>query len=192
MAAAATPSGPRGLDAVDVVLLEALRANGRASYVELARSVGLSAPSVQDRVRRLEERGYVSGYAAVVPPQALGLGVSALVGIGQSESADQEDVARRLRDLPEIEDCYLVAGEDAFIAKVRVADVAALERTLARLQAIRGVSRTRTTVVLSTRWEGRAQPVVGDPTIAGQAPPAPAGAAVPTTGRWPVRRTVDR
>lgn len=189
MAGATIPAGPRGLDAVDVRLLEALRANARASYVELARSVGLSAPSVQDRVRRLEERGYITGYTAVVPPQALGLGVSALVGIAQSESADQEDVARRLRDLPEIEDCYLVAGEDAFVAKVRVADVAALERTLGRLQAIRGVSRTRTTVVLSTRWEGRAQPVVSDPP--GGAPSAPA-AAVPTTGRWPVRRTVDR
>lgn len=179
----------RALDPVDAVLLQALRANGRASYVELARTVGLSAPSVQDRVRRLEERGYISGYTAVVPPAALGLGVSALVGIAQSESADQEDVARRLRDLPEIEDCYLVAGEDAFIAKVRVADVTALERTLARLQAIRGVSRTRTTVVLSTRWEGRAPPV--DPEHSGTGP-GPEPVAVPTTGRWPVRRTVDR
>jgi Lrp/AsnC family transcriptional regulator, leucine-responsive regulatory protein len=144
-----------GLDGVDALLLAALRDNGRASWAELARLVGLSAPSVQDRVRRLEERGYITGYTAVVPPAALGLGVTALVGVVQSESADQEDVARRLRDLAELEDCYLVAGEESFVAKVRVSDVPALEGALARLQAIRGVARTRTTVVLSTRWEAR-------------------------------------
>jgi Lrp/AsnC family leucine-responsive transcriptional regulator len=149
---------PAPLDRVDHALLAALRANGRASYAELARQVGLSAPSVQDRVKRLEDRGFITGYAAVVPPAALGLGVTALVGIEQSEGADQEDVARRLRDVAAIEDCWLVAGDESFVAKVRVADVADLERTLAALQRLRGVSRTRTTVVLSTRWEGRTPP----------------------------------
>jgi Lrp/AsnC family leucine-responsive transcriptional regulator len=149
---------PQPLDRVDRTLLEALRSNGRASYAELARLVGLSAPSVQDRVKRLEDRGVIAGYAAVVPPAALGLGVTALVGVEQSEGADQEDVARRLRDVPAIEDCWLVAGDESFVVKVRVADVPDLERTLATLQRIRGVSRTRTTVVLSTRWEGRTPP----------------------------------
>lgn len=149
---------PTPLDRVDHALLDALRAHGRASYAELARQVGLSAPSVQDRVKRLEDRGFITGYAAVVPPAALGLGVTALVGIEQSEGADQEDVARRLRDVEAIEDCWLVAGDESFVAKVRVADVADLERTLAALQRLRGVSRTRTTVVLSTRWEGRTPP----------------------------------
>ena len=146
------------LDRVDHALLGALRTHGRASYAELARLVGLSAPSVQDRVKRLEDRGLISGYAAVVPPAALGLGVTALVGIEQSEGADSDDVARRLRDVLAIEDCWYVAGEETFVAKVRVADVADLERALAALARIRGVSRTRTTVVLSTRWEGRMPP----------------------------------
>ena len=69
-----------------------------------------------------------------------------------------DDVARRLRDVLAIEDCWFVAGEETFVAKVRVADVADLERALAALARIRGVSRTRTTVVLSTRWEGRMPP----------------------------------
>lgn len=149
---------PQPLDRVDHVLLEALRTHGRASYAELARQVGLSAPSVQDRVKRLEDRGFITGYAAVVPPAALGLGVTALVGIEQSEGATSDDVAQRLRDVEAIEDCWLVAGDESFVAKVRVADVADLERVLAALQRIRGVSRTRTTVVLSTRWEGRTPP----------------------------------
>ena len=162
------PASPPGLDSVDRALLAALRTNGRASYAELARLVGLSAPSVQDRVKRLEDRGFVAGYAAIVVPRAIGLGVTALVGISQGEGADQEDVARRLRDVEAIEDCWLVAGEESFVAKVRVADVAALEHTLAVLQRIRGVARTRTTVVLSTRWEGRTPP-----------PPLPDVAAAP-------------
>ena len=145
-----------GLDRVDRLLLDALRSNGRATYTELARLVGLSAPSVQDRVKRLEERGLIVGYTTAVLPPALGLGVTALVGIGPSESADQEDVARRLRDLPEIEDCYRSPGRTRSWPRFGCLDVQALERTLGRLQAIRGVSRTRTTVVLSTRWEGRA------------------------------------
>ncbi len=152
---------PKALDPVDRALLAALRDNGRASWAELGRLIGLSAPSVQDRVRRLEDRGVITGYAAVVEPAATGLGVTALVGVALGESADQQDVALRLRDLPEIEDCYLVAGEDSFQAKVRVADIAALERSLARLQGIRGVARTRTTVVLSTPWEHRTPPAPG-------------------------------
>ncbi|HEV2890877.1 MAG TPA: Lrp/AsnC family transcriptional regulator [Frankiaceae bacterium] len=143
------------VDSVDRSLLAALRANARATYAELARVVGLSAPAVHDRVRRLESAGIVTGYHAAVAPVALGLGVSALVGIYQRDDAEQDDVATRLADVPEIEDCWFVAGDEAFVVKVRVPDVETLEQTLAVLRRIPGVARTRTTVVLSTRWEGR-------------------------------------
>lgn len=148
------------VDPVDRSLIAALRVNARATYAELARIVGLSAPAVHDRVRRLESTGVVTGYHAAVTPAALGLGVSALVGIYQRDDAEQDDVATRLADVPEIEDCWFVAGDEAFIVKVRVTDVDALEQTLAVLRRIPGVARTRTTVVLSTRWEGRVH--VGD------------------------------
>jgi Lrp/AsnC family leucine-responsive transcriptional regulator len=111
---------------------------------------------VHDRVRRLEAAGIITGYHAAVAPAALGLGVSALVGIHQSDDVEQDDLATRLAAVPEIEDCWFVAGDEAFVVKVRVPDVDALERTLGALRRIRGVARTRTTVVLSTRWEGRA------------------------------------
>lgn len=143
------------VDQTDRSLLAALRANARATYAELARVVGLSAPAVHDRVRRLESAGIVTGYHAAVAPASLGLGVSALVGIYQRDDAEQDDVATRLAGVPEIEDCWFVAGDEAFIVKVRVPDVDALEQTLAVLRRIPGVARTRTTVVLSTRWEGR-------------------------------------
>jgi Lrp/AsnC family leucine-responsive transcriptional regulator len=155
-------STPRGgnqpnVDSTDRALIAALRANARATYAELARVVGLSAPAVHERVRRLEAAGIVTGYHAAVAPAALGLGVSALVGIHQADGYEQDEIAVRLAEVPVIEDCWFVAGEEAFVVKVRVPDVDALEHTLAVLRRIPGVARTRTTVVLSTRWEGRVQ-----------------------------------
>lgn len=145
-------SGP---DPTDRRLLEALRANARATYSELARLVGLSPPAVHERVAKLEASGVLTGYHAGVAPAAIGLGVSALVGVFTREGAEQDEVAERLREVEAIEDCWTVAGEETFIVKVRAPDVDSLETTLGVLRRTRGVARTRTTVVLSTRWEGR-------------------------------------
>ncbi|MCA1823096.1 MAG: Lrp/AsnC family transcriptional regulator [Mycobacteriales bacterium] len=151
------------LDDVDRALIAALRANARSSYAELSRVVGLSGPAVQGRVQRLEAAGVITGYHAEVRHAAVGLGVTALVGILQTDRVEQADVAEQLRAVDEIEDCWLVAGEEAFLVKVRVPDVDALEHTLAVLRRVPGVARTRTTVVLSTKWEGRivVHPVAG-------------------------------
>ena len=143
------------MDDIDRQLLALLTADARSSYAELARGVGLSAPSVHDRVRRLERAGAITGYSAVVDPHAVGLGVTALVGILQREGVEQDDLATSLSAIDEIEDCWFVAGEEAFVVKVRVADIDALEHTLGVLRRTKGVARTRTTVVLSTRFEGR-------------------------------------
>lgn len=158
------------MDDTDRLLLRALQGDARSSYAELARVVGLSAPSVHDRVRRLERAGILRGYAADVEPKAVGLGVSALVGIQQREGVEQDDLATSLAQVQEVEDCWFVAGDEAFIVKVRVADVDALEHTLATLRRIPGVSRTRTTVVLSTRFEGRRR--VPEPASPQAGPPA--------------------
>jgi Lrp/AsnC family leucine-responsive transcriptional regulator len=147
------------MDAVDRQLLEALRANARASWAELGRQIGLSGPSVQERVRRLEERGIITGYRTVVAAAEVELGVSALIGLIAGDDVESEVVADQLRDVPEVEDCWYVAGEENFVVKVRAADVAALEAVVAKLRRLPGVSRTRTTVVLSTRWEGRDVPL---------------------------------
>jgi Lrp/AsnC family transcriptional regulator, leucine-responsive regulatory protein len=146
------------VDAVDRKLLDALRANGRATFAELARVVGLSAPAVHERVGKLEAAGVISGYHATVAPESLGYSMSALIGIFLSDNSDMDAVAEDLGDVPEIEDCWSVAGEVSYVVKVRVADIAALEQMIGTLNRIRGVSRTRTTVVLSTKFEGRVQP----------------------------------
>ncbi|GAB2699049.1 Lrp/AsnC family transcriptional regulator [Thalassiella azotivora] len=151
------------MDPTDRQIVSILRAQGRVPWAELGRQVGLSGPAVQERVRRLEESRVVTGYHAAVDPAALGLGVSAVVGVYCSDGAETDDVARRLRDVPEIEDCWYVAGDEEFLVTVRATDVAALESVVGKIRRLRGVSRTRTTVVLSTRWENR--PVPWDPGV---------------------------
>jgi Lrp/AsnC family transcriptional regulator, leucine-responsive regulatory protein len=143
------------VDDIDRTLLGALLEDARTSYADLARQVGLSAPSVHERVRKLEREGVLRGSSAVVDPKAVGLGVSALVGLQQREGVDADEIVAALRGVPEIEDCWFVAGEEAFVAKVRVADLDDLDRTLRVLRHVPGISRTRTTVVLSTCFEGR-------------------------------------
>ena len=149
----------RQVDSVDRRLIEALRVNGRATFAELARLVGLSAPAVHERVGKLEAAGIITGYHATVTPAALGLGVSALVGILQGDRGDSDRIFAALQEMPEIEDCWFVAGEETFVVKIRVPDMPSLERAIGALNRIRGVARTRTTVALSTRFEGRARPV---------------------------------
>lgn len=150
------------LDAIDRTIVQALRANARISFTDLARTVGLSAPSVADRVKRLEQGGLITGYHAEVAAHALRPGVVALVGVEQASDGDQDEIGVALEQLPEIEDCYLVAGDDVFVLKVRVPDMPTLELTLAALRRIAGVARTHTTVVLSSKWEGRGDDLLLD------------------------------
>jgi Lrp/AsnC family leucine-responsive transcriptional regulator len=145
------------MDSVDRSILDALRANARATYAELAREVGLSAPAVHERVSKLESAGVITGYHAAVAPESLGYSMSALVGVFLSDTADEDEVAGNIAALSAIEDCWFVAGEESFVVKVRVPDIGGLERAIRGLSKIAGVSRTRSTVVLSTRFEGRVQ-----------------------------------
>jgi Lrp/AsnC family transcriptional regulator, leucine-responsive regulatory protein len=149
------PRSETAIDAVDQQLIDLLRANGRASYAELARQVGLSSPAVTERVAKLEASGVITGYRAVVDPQKVGLDVTALIGVIESDAVDELGVEEAMRAMPEIEDCWRVAGSEGYVLKVRVTDIPALEATIGALNRIRGVARTRTTVVLSTKWEGR-------------------------------------
>jgi Lrp/AsnC family leucine-responsive transcriptional regulator len=141
-------------DAVDRQLLRLLVDDGRRSYTDLAKDTGLSTSAVHQRVRRLEQRGAILGYGAQVDPIAAGAPLTAFVSIKPIDPAAPDDAPDRLAHLPQIEACHSVAGEESYILKVRVAAPGDLE---ALLQEIRGAAQvsTRTTVVLSTAWEGR-------------------------------------
>jgi Lrp/AsnC family transcriptional regulator, leucine-responsive regulatory protein len=151
------------VDAIDRRLVDLLRSNARLSYAELARQVGLSAPAVHERVGKLEATGTIRGYRADVAPDAVGLGVTAIIGVVQDSTTDAEEIVGRLREIPEIESLYFMAGEESFLLTVRVANIPELERVLVQLNRTAGVARTRTTIALSTRWEGRPQQLAPAP-----------------------------
>ncbi|MEU8179791.1 Lrp/AsnC family transcriptional regulator [Micromonospora sp. NPDC049044] len=151
------------MDAIDLSLVDLLRGNARLSYAELARQVGLSAPAVHERVGKLENSGVVRGYRADVEPEAIGLGVTALIGIVEDSGADSDDMLESLRVLPEIESCYFMAGVESFLLKARVGTIAELEQLIVRLNRTPGVASTRTAIALSTKWENRPQRVGPNP-----------------------------
>ncbi len=134
--------------------MTALVADGRMSYTDLGKLIGLSTSAVHQRVQKLEERGVLRGFRAVVDPEALGLSLTAFISVKPIDPAAPDDVPDRLKDLVEVEDCYSVAGDENYILKVRVGTPGELESLLARIRTDAEVS-TRTTVVLSTPFEAR-------------------------------------
>ncbi len=135
-------------------IIALLARDGRMSFTELAKMTGLSVSAAQQRVRRLEERGLIKGYGAVVDSDQAGLPLTAFVSIKPFDAAAADDAPERLQHLSAIEACHSVAGEENYILKVRVASPAALEDLLQQIRAAANVS-TRTTIVLSTPYENR-------------------------------------
>src|SRR5579875_3648169 len=136
------------------MIVELLARDGRMSFTELAKQTGLSVSAAHQRVRRLERRGVISGYAALVNADDLGLPMTAFVSIKPFDPAAPDDAPQRLAHLTAIEACHSVAGEESYILKVRVASPVALENLLQEIRAAANVS-TRTTIVLSTPYENR-------------------------------------
>ncbi|CAM3954115.1 Lrp/AsnC family transcriptional regulator [Janibacter anophelis] len=140
------------MEAADRRIIDLLREDGRMSYTDLGKAIGLSTSAVHQRVRRLEERGVITGYAAVVDPAALGTPLTAFISVAPLDPSAPDDVPDRLQGVEEIDACYSVAGDANYLLRVRVATPQALEELLARIRSRGGVS-TRTTIVLSTPWE---------------------------------------
>jgi Lrp/AsnC family leucine-responsive transcriptional regulator len=153
--ARARPAGYRyGVEEIDRKILGLLCRDGRISFTELSKQAGLSVSATHQRVRRLERRGLIKGYAAVINPADAGLPLTAFVSIKPFDPAAPDDAPQRLAHLAAIEACHSVAGEENYILKVRVASPADLEDLLQQIRASAGVS-TRTTIVLSTPYENR-------------------------------------
>jgi Lrp/AsnC family transcriptional regulator, leucine-responsive regulatory protein len=139
---------------LDRHIVRLLLRDGRMSYTDLGKATGLSTSAVHQRVRRLEQRGVIRGYCAIVDPEAVGLALTAFISVKPFDPSAPDDVPERLSDVPEIEACHSVAGEENYILKVRVGTPGELEHLLTRIRSQAGVS-TRTTVVLSTPYEAR-------------------------------------
>jgi Lrp/AsnC family leucine-responsive transcriptional regulator len=155
-----------GLDAIDRRILRLLREDGRMSHAAIAKTVGLSGPAVHDRVRKLEAAGIVSGYTAVLDPVALDRSHVAFVMVTLSDGSEfaiDEPIVARICEEPDVLEFHRIAGQDCYLIKVRTATNKDLEQLLRRIRTIRGVARTRTTIVLSTELEHPSISVPGAP-----------------------------
>jgi Lrp/AsnC family transcriptional regulator, leucine-responsive regulatory protein len=142
------------VEEINATIVSLLARDGRMSFTELARRTGLSVSAAQQRVRRLEQRGVIKGYGAIVSPEGIGLPLTAFVSIKPFDPAAPDDSPERLAHLTAIEACHSVAGDESYILKVRVASPGALEELLQEIRAAANVS-THTTIVLSTPFENR-------------------------------------
>lgn len=126
-------------DGVDMAIFEALQVNARISFAELGRMVGLSQPAISERVKRLEEKGVITGYTAKINPAALGLGMTAFIRL-QTTHQHIKTCLNRFREMPHVLAVDRVTGEDCFILKVVVPSPVALEPivdSIARFGAVK-------------------------------------------------------
>ena len=148
------------LDAIDLQILKLLQDDGRMSNADLAQRVGLAPPTVLRRVKLLEERGFIRGYAALVDPLALGLTVTAFIFIETSSGCDLPAVSEFLIGLPGVQEVHRLIGEWCFMLKVRTHTPQALEQIIYRqLRSNPAVRRTFTTLATSSAFETPALPL---------------------------------
>jgi Lrp/AsnC family leucine-responsive transcriptional regulator len=139
------------LDDLDIKALSLLTEQGRMTWAELAGHLGLSAPAAADRVKRLEERGLITGYSARLDAEALGLNLTAFIAVTLDQPHHREGFLAEIQATAEILECHHVTGDDDYLLKVRCCHTRALEALIThRLKAIAGVVKTRTLIVLST------------------------------------------
>ncbi len=134
--------------------------NGRVTWAQLASEVGLSGPSVTERVRKLERLGVLEGFTARVSPESVGYGLLAFVSVSISGPTHQEDLLGWAGSTVEVQECHIVAGAYDYLLKVRCQDSKDLERLLNEgLRLVPGVVRTLSTIVLTTAKETSAVPL---------------------------------
>jgi Lrp/AsnC family transcriptional regulator, leucine-responsive regulatory protein len=139
------------VDQTDLQLLQELQENARLSLAELGRRIGLSPPSVADRLKRLEDDGVISGYRAEIDPRALGYDLSAVLRV-RPDGRQLPKIAQIARDTPEVVECQRVTGDDCYVMKLHVRDVHHLEEVLDRFTPF---GSTTTSIVQSAPFPAR-------------------------------------
>ncbi len=142
------------MDHIDLNLLTHLQSNAKLSYAELGRRVGLGVSTVNERLKKLQARGIIREYVAVVNPKALGLDICAFVQVLMAEPDLESAFVEQMHQLPEVQECHCITGEFSYLLKVRVRDTAHLEAFLReKIKSLAGVARTQTMIALSTSKE---------------------------------------
>ncbi len=151
-----------GIDPIDLHILRTLQQDGRIRNAQLARQLGLSPSSCLERVRRLERRGYIRSYRAVLDPHKLGAGLLVYVEIRLSRTSAglYASFRQKVQELPEVQECHLISGEFDYLIKARLADMQAYRNFLGEtLLMLPGVAASRTFVVMEEVKESCALPL---------------------------------
>ena len=141
------------LDKIDIKILNMLQDKGRTKRNVLAEAVGLSLPSLSERLKKLEERNVIEGYYTKLDKKIFGYDVTAIVTVMMDSSQNYKSLTTHVNKTPEILECYSVLGEGSHIMKVVAQDTESLEKLLSKIQSWEGITRTITSYVLSTMKE---------------------------------------
>jgi Lrp/AsnC family leucine-responsive transcriptional regulator len=140
-------------DDTDIRILGLLQDDCRTPLARIGEQVGLSAPAVLERIKKLEAAGVIAGYHALVDARKLGLDVTAFIGVITTDPDSIEQFEQSIGGLDNVLECHHVTGAFTFLLKVKTANTSTLERLISQIRSIEGVARTETTVVLSTYIE---------------------------------------
>ena len=143
------------LDHTDLRILSILQSQGRCHLAEIAKEVDLSSPAVMERVKKLEANGVIKGYQAVLDPKKVGKDVTAFIGVSVSRQRYIDAFASHMMRKRDVLECHHVTGEESFILKVKTANTDSLEKLLAEIRSVEGVTGTVTKVVLSSVKESQ-------------------------------------
>ena len=145
---------PIELDEIDLGILSILQDNCRVSLAKIGEQVGLSPPSVIERVKKLEDNGVIRGYHAILDARRLGVDITAFIGVYVSHPRLIERFESAVHAMEDVLECHHVTGEYTLLLKVKTANTSSLEKLITQIRSLDGVTRTETTVVLSTHSEG--------------------------------------
>ncbi len=157
------------LDEIDRLLLGELQADAKISLQKLGERVDLSAPSVMERIRKLEHAGVITGYHAVVDARRVGLDIAAFIGVAITNPKQLAAFESWVDAVPQILECHHVTGEHTLLLKVKTENTRALEQLISRIRSLEGVAGTETMIVLSTHAERAQVPLEPDgPVLVGR------------------------
>ena len=147
------------LDDTDIAILNHLQENGRAQRNKIAELVKLSVPSVSERMKKLEERGLIQGYHAILNSKDFNFDITAFLFVQVDGSENYAEFVRKVTNEPEVLECHSITGDGSHLLKVRTKNTSSFERLLSTIQSWDGVDKTRSNLVLSSFKETRALPI---------------------------------
>jgi Lrp/AsnC family transcriptional regulator, leucine-responsive regulatory protein len=151
---------PEQIDEISLKILKILQERARIPNVDVARQVGLAPSAVLERIRKLENQGFINGYEVRLNPKRFSRSLVAFVIIGIQKLAEEKRIGRQLAGIPGVQEVHYITGEDSFLVKFRVADNRELGRFIRdEIGSIKGIQTTRTSVVLSTYKETAKIPI---------------------------------